>query len=113
MTLTVREMTAAGTDVVVDYFLGSTPEHLDMLGVDPTGFRPRHSGASAFDVNSHCQPSSAAWCWLSNDQPIGFSTADKIRFGEQANMHLHVMTPNAGIVPIKAGASSQPRLALS
>ena len=36
MTLTVREMAAAETDLIVDYFLNSTPEHLEMLGVDPT-----------------------------------------------------------------------------
>jgi RimJ/RimL family protein N-acetyltransferase len=28
--------------------------------------------------------------WLSDEQPIGFSTSDKIHYGEQANMHLHV-----------------------
>jgi len=31
--------------------------------------------------------------WLSDDQPIGFSTSDKIIYGEQANMHLHVIDP--------------------
>jgi RimJ/RimL family protein N-acetyltransferase len=31
--------------------------------------------------------------WLSDDRPIGFSTSDKIAYGEQANMHLHVTEP--------------------
>ena len=31
--------------------------------------------------------------WLSDDQPVGFSTSDKIRYGEQAHMHLHVTEP--------------------
>ncbi|WP_245283597.1 GNAT family N-acetyltransferase [Bradyrhizobium sp. URHD0069] len=31
--------------------------------------------------------------WLSNDRPIGFSTSDKIQYGEQANMHLHIIDP--------------------
>ena len=31
--------------------------------------------------------------WLLGDRRIGFSTADKIRYGEQANMHLHVIEP--------------------
>jgi RimJ/RimL family protein N-acetyltransferase len=38
--------------------------------------------------------------WLSDDRPVGFSTADKIASGEQANMHLHVTEPgrrNSGI----------------
>ena len=34
MTLTVREMTAAETDLIIDYFQNSTPEHLETLGVD-------------------------------------------------------------------------------
>jgi RimJ/RimL family protein N-acetyltransferase len=28
-----------------------------------------------------------------DEQPIGFSSCDKIAFGEQANMHLHVTEP--------------------
>ena len=32
--------------------------------------------------------------WLSDDRPIGFSTADKIQLGEQASMHLHVTDPD-------------------
>jgi RimJ/RimL family protein N-acetyltransferase len=28
--------------------------------------------------------------WLADGRPVGFSTSDKIHFGEQANMHLHV-----------------------
>ena len=38
--------------------------------------------------------------WLDGDRFIGFSTTDKIKFGEQANMHLHVVEPhlrNSGI----------------
>jgi RimJ/RimL family protein N-acetyltransferase len=31
--------------------------------------------------------------WLAGDRAIGFSSADKIAFGERANMHLHVIEP--------------------
>ena len=31
--------------------------------------------------------------WLSDDRPVGFSSSDKIVYGEQANMHLHVVDP--------------------
>ncbi len=43
MTLTVREMTAAETDLIIDYFQNSTPEHLETLGVDPTRLPPEQS----------------------------------------------------------------------
>ena len=94
MTLTVREMTAAETDLIVEYFLHSTPEHLEMLGVDPTRFpsaaswRERLRRECALPVEHQ---SVVLVIWLSSDQPIGFSTSDKISFGEQANMHLHVI----------------------
>jgi Acetyltransferase (GNAT) family len=29
--------------------------------------------------------------WLENGRLIGFSTTDKIVFGERANMHLHIV----------------------
>ena len=96
MTLTVREMTAAETDLIVEYFLGSTPEHLEMLGVDPTRFPPAASWRErlrreiALPIE---QRSLVLVLWLSDDQPIGFSTSDKIIYGEQANMHLHVIDP--------------------
>lgn len=32
--------------------------------------------------------------WLSDERFFGFSTADKIRIGEQANMHLHITDPS-------------------
>ncbi len=50
MTLTVREMADSEADVVIEYFLKSTPEHLENLGVDPTrlpapeGWRERLRG---------------------------------------------------------------------
>lgn len=96
MTLTVREMTAAETDLIIDYFLHSTPEHLEMLGVDPTRFPPVASWRER--LRRECalpveHQSVVPVIWLSDDQPIGFSSSDKIVHGEQANMHLHVIDP--------------------
>jgi hypothetical protein len=31
--------------------------------------------------------------WLDDEPPFGFSSADKIAFGQQAHMHLHVTRP--------------------
>ena len=36
MTITVRPMTLQETARTIDYFHRATPEHLEMLGVDPT-----------------------------------------------------------------------------
>ena len=103
MTLTVREMTVAETDLVIAYFYNSTPEHLEMLGVDPTRMpnpetwreRLRHELARPVE-----QRAAMVVVWLLDDRPVGFSSSDKITYGEQANMHLHVTDPerrNGGI----------------
>jgi RimJ/RimL family protein N-acetyltransferase len=93
MALEVREMLAAEADFVVDYHTNATPEYLDMLGVDPT----RLPSAHAFRERLHhactlplAERPAIVVIWLSDGKPVGFSTADKIRRGEQANMHLHV-----------------------
>jgi RimJ/RimL family protein N-acetyltransferase len=31
--------------------------------------------------------------WLLDDEIVGFSTLDKLRFRDQANMHLHIVRP--------------------
>jgi hypothetical protein len=89
MALMVREMTAAETDLIVEYFLSSTPEHLEMLGVDPSRLPTAASWRER--LRSECalpfaQRNVVLVSWLSDGQPIGFSTSDKIIFGEQANM---------------------------
>jgi RimJ/RimL family protein N-acetyltransferase len=96
MALSVRLMIVSEIDLLSDYFQNSTPEHLEMLGVDPTRL-PSPSVwherlQREFDLPV-AQRSALHVTWLLNDQPIGFSTSDKIVFGERANMHLHVVEP--------------------
>ena len=93
MTLTVREMMSPEVDLIIDYFQNAAPEHLETLGVDPTrlppadAWRDRLRRELALPAD---QRTMVLVIWLSAGQPIGFSTSDKIRFGEQAYMHLHV-----------------------
>ena len=92
----VREMALEEVDLVIDYFHGSTPEHLEVLGVDPTRLPSRELWrehyAGEFEKAVHDR-----WAllviWELDDVPVGFSTADKIAYGEQAYMHLHVTDP--------------------
>jgi RimJ/RimL family protein N-acetyltransferase len=97
MTLTVREMMGSEVDIIIEYFQSSTPEHLEMLGVDPTrlpaaeSWRERLRRECALPID---QRSMVPVIWLSDDRPVGFSSSDKIFYGEQANMHLHVTEPH-------------------
>ena len=103
MALTVREMTLDETEIVIDYFLTSTVEHLESMGVDPSRLFTRAAWRDRYAQDyPKPRPERAfmAVVWLDDDRPVGFSTADKIVFGERANMHLHVLEAarrNSGI----------------
>jgi RimJ/RimL family protein N-acetyltransferase len=103
MALGVREMTASETEIIIDYFQKATPEFLETLGVDPTRFPPVSAWRERMQREAGLPVGQRSWLavvWLSDKQPVGFSTADKISHGEQANMHLHVIDPprrNSGI----------------
>jgi RimJ/RimL family protein N-acetyltransferase len=96
MALSVRMMIVPEIDLLNDYFQYSTPEHLEMLGVDPTRLPSRSAWHDRlereFDLPL-AKRSILHLTWLLNDRPIGFSMCDKIVFGERANMHLHVVDP--------------------
>jgi RimJ/RimL family protein N-acetyltransferase len=96
MTLTVREMAGSEVDLIMGYFFKSSPEHLETLGVDPSRLFPAEHWRER--LQRECtlpieRRNAMLVIWLSDDGPIGFSTADKIAYGEQANMHLHVIDP--------------------
>jgi RimJ/RimL family protein N-acetyltransferase len=96
MSLDVREMRFAETSLVIDYFHSSTSEHLEMLGVDPTRLPPKEVWASLFRSQYDLplgERKGFFVIWLVDGRPIGFSSCDKIVFGKQANMHLHVTEP--------------------
>lgn len=96
MSLVVREMAAEEADLIIDYFHGSTPEHLELLGVDPTRL-PAPEHWRQFYAHECAKPapdrSTVLVVWEVDGLQIGFSTADKIVYGERANMHLHVVDP--------------------
>jgi RimJ/RimL family protein N-acetyltransferase len=86
-------MTLQETALIIAYFHEATPEHLEMLGVDPTRLPPalqwQRLYQQMFDQPVE-QRSSLLVSWFCDDRFLGFSTADKIRIGQQANMHLHI-----------------------
>lgn len=103
MTLTVRAMTLAETELVIAYFHDATPEHLELMGVDPSrlptpaAWRERYQREFSWPVE---QRSGFLTVWLDAGRPIGYSTTSHIVFGERANMHLHVIEPerrNSGV----------------
>jgi RimJ/RimL family protein N-acetyltransferase len=96
MTMAVREMTESEFEFVIEYFFRATPEFLETLGVDPTRLPTPDSWRERFRREQAKPTEQRTWLvvtWLKDSRPLGFSTSDKITYGEQANMHLHVVDP--------------------
>jgi RimJ/RimL family protein N-acetyltransferase len=96
MGLTVRQMEAAEAGLIIDYFHSSTPEHLELLGVDPTRL-PEPGRWLATYLEDARKPLAERdfllVVWELDGDPVGFSTADTITLGRQARMHLHIVDP--------------------
>jgi RimJ/RimL family protein N-acetyltransferase len=97
MRLDVRAMELDETGIIIDYFHSSTPEHLDTLGVDPTRMPDPERWRQSYE-REYAQPleqrKAFQVVWLLDDEVVGFSTVDKLCFGDQANMHLHIVRPD-------------------
>jgi RimJ/RimL family protein N-acetyltransferase len=96
MTIGIGEMAESEFDIVIEYFHKSTPEFLETLGVDPSRLPPPDIWRERFQRERSRPVETRGWflvAWLSGDRAVGFSSCDKIAYGEQANMHLHVVDP--------------------
>lgn len=96
MELDVREMQLAETELIIGYFHNSTPEHLELLGVDPTRLPPPDAWRERLRREyEHPEEhrNGLFVVWRLDGQPIGFSSCDKIVRGDRAFMHLHVTAP--------------------
>ena len=96
MNPTVRIMKLSEVDIVIDYFHNSTPEHLEILGIDPTRLPDpgKWKEYYKFDYSHSIENRKTLLViWEIKNKPIGFSTLDKIQFGKEAYMHLHIINP--------------------
>lgn len=89
----VRPMSLDEVGIRIEYFHDSSDTHLLMLGVDRT-LLPSRADWSAFYERDYARPiaerENYSLVWLLDDEIVGFSSADRIEFGEQAFMHLHI-----------------------
>jgi RimJ/RimL family protein N-acetyltransferase len=91
-----RLMKLSEAGLIVDYFHESTPEFLNSLGVDKAKLPDRARWLAHYQQEFSLpveQRKSLLVTWLLDDEAIGFSTADKIKIGEEAYMHLHIVRP--------------------
>ena len=94
--LSIRPMQLADFGVRVAYFHDATDEHLARLGVErsllpkPGEWQARFASNLALPLE---QRSEYGVVWKLDDTLVGFSTADRIQFGVEAHMHLHIVDP--------------------
>jgi RimJ/RimL family protein N-acetyltransferase len=94
MPLSIREMKLEEVGIIINYFYQSSPEHLEILGVDSTKLPPPESWLEYYthEFNKPIEKRRTFLVvWKLDDMPIGFSTADKIIYGKEAYMHLHII----------------------
>jgi RimJ/RimL family protein N-acetyltransferase len=82
--------------VRIDYFHHSSDEHLVKLGVDRALLPSKEAWRSSYKADYALPIEHRQWValiWELDGRTVGFSSADRIVFREEAFMHLHIVSP--------------------
>jgi RimJ/RimL family protein N-acetyltransferase len=94
--LVVREMQLAEVGMRIDYFHNSSDEYLQRLGVDRASLLSPDDWASSYR-SDYAKPieerDTYSLVWELDGRAVGFSSTDRIVFGQEAFMHLHIVDP--------------------
>ena len=91
--LSVRELQQSDIEPLSDYWFKSDPSFLINMGVDLSKMPARKDWEQMLTEQiSQSYEEKQSYCiiWLLNDKPIGHSNVNRITFGEEAYMHLHI-----------------------
>lgn len=91
--LSVRELEATDITLLINYWLSSPPAFMQGMGVDlakiPT--EPEWRSILTEQIHqSYGEKKSYCLIWLVDGTPVGHSNVNKIIFGQEAYMHLHL-----------------------
>jgi RimJ/RimL family protein N-acetyltransferase len=93
MKLSVKVAEENDYKYIVDYFTSADHHFLNGMGVDPLKLPKRQDWLKLLSDN-HTKPIEEKnifyLIWYYNDEPIGHTNINKIVFGEEAYMHLHM-----------------------
>ena len=95
-TRVARPMQLADAHVIIDYFHSASPEFLNTLGVDPSRLPQRTQWQARFEhlfALPIKERNFFAIIWEIDGEPAGWSSVDKVVFGQEAYMHLHILAP--------------------
>lgn len=93
MKLTVRELKLSDIEKIVDYFVKSDKVFLIKMGADKSKLPKREEWIKKleFEYNKPYNKKEFYYIiWLIDNKPVGHSNINKIEFGKDATMHLHL-----------------------
>lgn len=91
--LSVRELQASDIEPLTDYWLSASDSFLQGMGVDISKVPAREQWYTMLNQQlqqPYIEKQSYGMIWLLDGKPIGHSNVNKIVFGEEAYMHLHI-----------------------
>ena len=93
MKLSVREIQGWDITYITNYWLSLGPENLEAMGADPMKLPGRDDWTQMLQTQISLpleEKQSYCLIWELDDEAIGHSNINKIIFGEEASMHLHL-----------------------
>lgn len=91
--LTVSELSEAEIPQIIQYWLNAEPDFLKNMGVDLAKMPTQQQWEqSLMEQLSQAIPDKKSYCiiWQVDGQAVGHSNINKIQFGKEAFMHLHL-----------------------
>lgn len=91
--LSVREIQENDLASITDYWLGSDPDFLRGMGVDLDKMPDREQWMAMLSGQlnqSYEEKKSYCIIWQADGEPVGHSNVNKIVYGQEAYMHLHL-----------------------
>lgn len=93
----VREIQESDIPHLINYWLTATDEYLLSLGADPAKMPSREEWIAMLTEQiktGYADKKAYAIIWLLDGRPVGHSNVNKIIFGQEAYMHLHLWDPS-------------------
>jgi len=94
--LSVREMITSDIPHITDYWMSASDAFLTGMGVDLSKMpsAPQWHDMLQQQIGlPYREKQSYGLIWLLNGEPVGHTNINKIKFGEEAYMHLHLWKP--------------------
>lgn len=94
--LAVREIQFSDIELITNYWLNAPKTYLENMGVDVAKMPSREQWFTMLSAQlSQDYPEKQSYCiiWELDEEPVGHCNVNKIQFGVETYMHLHLWYP--------------------